>query len=72
MRNYNIRRSVLAVVTLLLSTDRDARSNAQVQRTGLSVEDEKAIRATPAVVAVGINWQLARDRPGRMGSQRGS
>ena len=27
----------------------------------------EATREAPAVVAVGINWQLARDRPGRMG-----
>ena len=26
-----------------------------------------ATREAPAVIAVGINWQLARDRPGRMG-----
>jgi len=24
------------------------------------------------VIAVGINWQLARDRPGRMGWRKGS
>jgi hypothetical protein len=32
----------------------------------------EATREAPAVVAVGINWQLARDRPGRMGWRRGS
>ena len=26
-----------------------------------------ATREAPAVIAVWINWQLARDRPGRMG-----
>ncbi len=31
-----------------------------------------ATRETPAVIAVGINWQLARDRPGRVGWRRGS
>jgi hypothetical protein len=31
-----------------------------------------ATRETPAVIAVGINGQLARDRPGRMGWRRGS
>jgi len=30
-----------------------------------------ATRETPAVIAVGINWQLARDRPGRLGWRRG-
>jgi hypothetical protein len=27
----------------------------------------EATREAPAVIAVGINWQLARARPGRMG-----
>jgi hypothetical protein len=27
----------------------------------------EATREAPAEIAVGINWQLARDRPGRMG-----
>src|ERR1039458_9847767 len=31
-----------------------------------------ATREPPAVIAVRINWQLARDRPGRMGWRRGS
>jgi len=31
-----------------------------------------ATREAPAVVAVGTNWQLARDRPGRVGWRRGS
>jgi hypothetical protein len=31
-----------------------------------------ATRETPAVIAVGINWQLVRDRPGRVGWRRGS
>jgi hypothetical protein len=26
-----------------------------------------ATREAPTVIAVGINWQLARDRPGRVG-----
>jgi hypothetical protein len=30
-----------------------------------------ATREAPAVIAVGINWQLARDRPGRVGWRRG-
>ena len=30
-----------------------------------------ATREAPAVIAVGINWQLARDRPGRLGWRRG-
>src|SRR5580700_1347018 len=31
-----------------------------------------ATREVPAVIAVWINWQLARDRPGRVGWRRGS
>jgi len=31
-----------------------------------------ATREAPAVIAVGINRQLARDRPGRVGWRRGS
>jgi hypothetical protein len=31
-----------------------------------------ATREAPAVIAVGINWQLARARPGRVGWRRGS
>jgi hypothetical protein len=31
-----------------------------------------ATREAPAVIAVGINWQLVRDRPGRVGWRRGS
>jgi hypothetical protein len=30
-----------------------------------------ATREAPAVIAVSINWQLVRDRPGRMGWRRG-
>ena len=30
-----------------------------------------ATREAPAVVAVGINWKLARVRPGRLGRRRG-
>jgi hypothetical protein len=30
-----------------------------------------ATREAPAVIVVGINWQLARDRPGRVGWRRG-
>src|SRR6266571_3702790 len=30
-----------------------------------------ATREAPAVIAVRINWQLARDRPGRVGWRRG-
>jgi len=32
----------------------------------------EATREAPAVIAVGINWQLVRDRLGRMGWRRGS
>jgi hypothetical protein len=31
-----------------------------------------ATRDATAVIAVEINWQLARDRPGRVGWRRGS
>jgi hypothetical protein len=30
-----------------------------------------ATREAPAVIMVPINWQLARDRPGRLGWRRG-
>jgi len=32
----------------------------------------EATREAPAVIVVSINWQLARDRLGRMGWRRGS
>jgi hypothetical protein len=32
----------------------------------------EATREAPAVIMVSINWQLARDRLGRMGWRRGS
>jgi hypothetical protein len=31
----------------------------------------EATREAQAVIVLGINWQLARDRPGRMGWPRG-
>src|SRR5260221_8624057 len=31
-----------------------------------------ATREVPAVIAVWINWQLVRERPGRLGWRRGS
>ena len=31
-----------------------------------------ATRETPAVIIIRINWQLVRDRPGRVGWRRGS
>ena len=31
-----------------------------------------ATREAPTVIAVEINWELVRDRPGRMGWRRGS
>jgi len=30
-----------------------------------------ATRETPAVILIRINWQLVRDRPGRVGWRRG-
>src|SRR5215472_12208781 len=61
MRNYNIRRSLLGVLSLLLSASWGARSNAQVQRAGLSLDDEKAIRAS--IEAYRTSW-LANDAQG--------
>ena len=61
MRNYNIRRSLLGVLSLLLSASWGARSNAQVQRAGLSLDDEKAIRAS--IEAYRTAW-LANDPQG--------
>jgi len=32
----------------------------------------EATREAPAVITIRINWQLVRDRPGRVGWRRGS
>lgn len=56
-----IRRSLVAVVILLLSAGWDARSNAQNPRGDLSASDERAIRAT--IEAYRTAW-LANDTRG--------
>jgi hypothetical protein len=45
---------------------------AGVMATACTHRRPEATREAPAEIAVGINWQLARDRPGRMGWRRGS
>jgi hypothetical protein len=44
---------------------------AGVVATACRHSGSDATREAPAVIAVGINWQLARVRPGRMGWRRG-
>ena len=45
---------------------------AGVMATACTHRRPEATREAPAVIAVRINWQLARDRPGRMGWRKGS
>jgi hypothetical protein len=45
---------------------------AGVSATACRQRGPCATREVPAVIAVWINWQLARDRPGRVGWRRGS
>jgi hypothetical protein len=45
---------------------------AGVMATACRHRRPDAIREAPAVIAVGINWQLARDRPGRVEWRRDS
>ena len=44
---------------------------AGVVATACRPRGSGATREAPAVIVVGINWQLARARPGRMGWRRG-
>jgi len=44
---------------------------AGVMATACRHRRPDATREAPAVIAVRINWQLARDRPGRVGWRRG-
>jgi len=44
---------------------------AGVMATACRQRRPEATREAPAVIAFGINWQLARDRPGGMGWRRG-
>ena len=44
---------------------------AGVLATACRQRGSDATREAPAVIAVGINWQLARARPGRLGWRRG-
>src|ERR1039458_9786609 len=58
------------------SMERDERTSsmepAGVMAMACTQRRPDATREPPAVIAVRINWQLARDRPGRMGWRRGS
>src|SRR5258705_9994209 len=45
---------------------------AGVMATACTYRRPDATREAPAVIAVGINWQLVRDGPGRVGWRRGS
>jgi hypothetical protein len=45
---------------------------AGVLATACKQSGPYATREVPAVIAVRINWQLVRERPGRMGWRRGS
>jgi hypothetical protein len=45
---------------------------AGVVATACRHSGSDATREAPAVIADGINWQLARARPGRVGGRRGS
>src|ERR1700751_1600667 len=51
--------------------ERDERTSsihpAGVMATACTQRRPDATREAPAVIVVGINWQLARDRPGRVG-----
>ena len=59
-----------------LTMERDERISfigpAGVMATACRQRRPDATRETPAVIAVGINRQLVRDRPGRVGWRRGS
>ena len=44
---------------------------AGVMATACTYRSPEATREAPAVIAIGINWQLVRDRPGRVGSAEG-
>ena len=55
------------------STERmDSIRPAGVMATACKQRRPDATREAPAVIVVRINWQLARDRPGRVGWRRGS
>jgi hypothetical protein len=45
---------------------------AGVLATACKQSGPYATREVPAVIAVGINWQLVRERLGRLGWRRGS
>jgi len=51
--------------------ERDERTSsiepAEVMAMACTHRRPEATREAPAVIAVGINWQLVRDRLGRMG-----
>ena len=58
------------------SMERDERTSsiepAGVMAMACTPRRPDATREAPAEIAVRINWQLARDRPGRVGWRRGS
>ena len=45
---------------------------AGVLATACRQRESDGTREVPAVIAAWINWQLVRDRPGRVGWRRGS
>jgi len=50
----------------------DGRDWGKRGRERCSCGRSDATRETPAVIIIRINWQLVRDRPGRVGWRRGS
>ena len=58
-----------------LTMERDERTgsigSAGVMAMACKHRRPDATRETPAVIVVRINWQLARDVPGRLGWRRG-
>jgi hypothetical protein len=56
--------------------ERDERTNsigpAGVMAMACRQRRPDATREAPAVIIIRINWQLVRDRPGRVGWRRGS
>jgi hypothetical protein len=59
-----------------LTMERDERTSsigpAGVMAMACTHRRPDATREAPAVIIIRINWQLARDRPGRVGWRRGS
>jgi hypothetical protein len=54
------------------TSEQNSMRPAEVLATACRQRGPYATREVAAVIAVWINWQLARDRPGRLGWRRGS